>query len=877
MTATELVERIISDPTQAAKLLAKSDARPGTSRAFFDHVFHLYGEDHARLASLRSASKVIVRYGDDPAFGYRSLGIVERTNGRWAASAQAFLKAGELASTSRDRLTFQIGAIDGLARAGQIDEALLLGHKLSTELNESGAHGIAARAQLNLGYALMEQDRYAEAISELTDLPEQLKSAGFDLEATSSRLALSTSLLFGGEASDARKEAELAVKEAQGQGNHLLARIARGNIAYADILSGDIDKAVTALLVLRKEHEDEPVEMARVLEYLGDAYLAMNMFSEATDAFHEAEDLNVNVSALHKVHLRYGAGLALLAADRLQEANSQFRFAFQQFKKLGNSPWAVAAEADLAFSEICLGAPSGKRRLRRSVQTAKRSTNAYQRCRILLLSAENGGPPVDLAEAGRLIKQHGFFRWTWRFHAEQARRTTGRSRLSHFRKMFRAILADQARTSSVAAKLRFLFDKHKALRAYLDELLLTPTPTKLKEAIEVITQSRAVALLDEVLLSRRSGQSESVLMALTELREQINTGETPTNHGSSRRAALASINLDHLQRMWIEETYLETPSGLQRKVMISAPDDSLLYISGPASYRVLSKSGVVDLAVTEADLESRLEWLSYEILAPMADPKADPAPALSALRDIAKDLLLPMVTSNQQLGICPEGGLWRVPWIACLDTLGIEKDLDLRLHPAFQGRHVEIDPARAMVWIADHSDLPRANDELRAFQDQYPDAVVCRSSSEVREALTLSHVSILHVISHARFRAGHPMFSSLDFTDGPVLATEIARSGFSAQVVTLSGCDTARVSDIHRFEPDGLVRAFLACGAGYVVGSAWPLDDEAAMRFYSTFFKSLRSSANIHQSLRIARTTVRLWKGHPYFWAFPLLYAGYRS
>ena len=877
MTAPELVDRIISDPSQAAKLLAKSDAKSGTSRAFFDYVFHLYGEDHAKLASLRPASKVIVRHGDDPALGYRSLGIVERTNGRWAASAQAFLKAGELASTSRDRLTFQIGAIDGLARAGHVEEALILGHKLATELHESGAHGIAARAQLNLGYALMEQDRYAEAISELADLPEQLRSAGFDLEATSSRLALSTSLLFGGEASDARKEAERAVNEAEGQGNLLLARIARGNIAYADILAGDIDKAVTALLVLRKEHEEEPVEIARVLEYLGDAYLAMNMFSEATDAFHEAEDLSVNVSALHKVHLRYGAGLALLAADRLPEASSQFRFAYQQFRKLGNSPWAVAAEADLALSEIRLGSPSGNRRLRRSVLASRNSANAYQRCRILLLSAENGGPSVDLVEAGRLIKQHSFFRWAWRFYAEQARRSSGRSRLSHFRNMFRAILADQARTSSVAAKLRFLYDKQKALRDYLDELLLTPSPSKLQEAIEVITQSRAVALLDEVLLSRRSGQSESVLQALTDLREQINTGETPTHHSSSRRAALASINLDHLQRLWIEETYDVPPTELTPSVAINAANESMLYVSGPGSLRVLNPSGVVDLGLTEPDLDSRLEWLSYELLAPMADPKADPAPALSALRDIAKELLLPILVSSPLVGVCPEGGLWRVPWIACLDSLEIEKDLEIRLHPAFQGRHLEINSAQAMVWIADHSDLPRADDELRAFQDQYPDAVVCRSASEVREALSHSQVSILHVISHARFRAGHPMFSSLDFTDGPVLATEIARSGFSAQIVTLSGCDTARVSDIHRFEPDGLVRAFLACGAGYVVGSAWPLDDEAAMRFYSTFFKSLRSSANIHQSLRIARTTVRLWKGHPYFWAFPLLYAGYRS
>jgi CHAT domain-containing protein len=250
---------------------------------------------------------------------------------------------------------------------------------------------------------------------------------------------------------------------------------------------------------------------------------------------------------------------------------------------------------------------------------------------------------------------------------------------------------------------------------------------------------------------------------------------------------------------------------------------------------------------------------------------------MKQLKEIGEFLLGPILDEGRSIGACPEGILWSVPWLACLDAMGVERDLELRLHPGLRGGTPTVSERPTMLWVAAHPDLPQAQEEANQFLAQHPDASVCRSASEVRTVMGTASVGLLHVISHARHRASHPMFSTLDFTDGPVFAAEIARSGLRAELVTLSGCDTGRISGENSLEPDGLVRAFLACGAGYVVGSAWPLDDEAAMRFYSAFFRIFASTSDIHNSLRAARSTVREWKDHPYYWAFPLLFAGYRS
>jgi tetratricopeptide (TPR) repeat protein len=874
MTAAELADRLVAEPSSASRLLAVQGRVEGLSEAFFGRVLRLFATDHGTLLRLTAAARQVVRYGDDPALAYRSLAVVEMARGRWLASAEGFIKAGDHAANELDRLAFKRGAVRALARGGRVEEAIALGQSLIEGLEARGEDGQAAQVALNLALAQMDRDRYEEAWRLLDGLPERLARAGHLDDAASARLALAISLLFGGDVARARAEAEAAAQEAEALGHELRANIARGDVAYADILRGDPDLAVASLLRLRHALADAPVELAEILEFLGDAFAVMNLWIEAADAYREALALGSAVSPLRQAHLRLGLGQTLLASGQAREALAELAKASGRYRSLGNRAWQAAAETDRAEAERTLGQRGVRSRIEGAIELARDAASPYHLARALLVSAEIGGPDAHLEEAATILRRHPYARLGWRVHAERARRATGTDRLRHHRKAFAAILEEQARLSSFASRLGYLRDKSDALKAYLEDLLAKPTPTRLAEAIEVVSRSRAVALLDELLRAKGTALPEGAAERLRELRADLNDqeGDSPTK--GSRRRSGSFGRLDRMQRNWVEETHsLERSAALEQ---VTPAPDSVVIVESGGRYRALTPSRLVDFPLT-GSLESTLEWLSYDLLSPMLERDADARPAMQGLRELGQRVLGPLLELSGAVGICPEGTLWRVPWLACLDALGETRDLELRMHPGLRGRNPDIGAKPAMLWMAEHADLPWVSAEAEMFLGFFPKAQVCRSAEEVRECLSDADVSVLHVISHARHRWRHPMFSSLDFTDGPVLAAEIGRSGLRAELVTLSGCDTGRVSDTNRFEPDGLVRAFLACGAGFVVGSAWPLDDEAAVHLYGSFYNSMSMSPNVHVSLRKARQTVQNWRGHPYFWASPLLYGGYRK
>ena len=119
------------------------------------------------------------------------------------------------------------------------------------------------------------------------------------------------------------------------------------------------------------------------------------------------------------------------------------------------------------------------------------------------------------------------------------------------------------------------------------------------------------------------------------------------------------------------------------------------------------------------------------------------------------------------------------------------------------------------------------------------------------------------------------MFSSLEFADGPLYATEIARSGARCRFAFLSACETGRFSTSLRLEPDGLVRAFLACSARGIVASLWPLDDEAASIISPAFYASTERGATVPRAMAEAREVCRESLAHPYFWSSFAIFGGY--
>jgi tetratricopeptide (TPR) repeat protein len=118
----------------------------------------------------------------------------------------------------------------------------------------------------------------------------------------------------------------------------------------------------------------------------------------------------------------------------------------------------------------------------------------------------------------------------------------------------------------------------------------------------------------------------------------------------------------------------------------------------------------------------------------------------------------------------------------------------------------------------------------------------------------------LHFACHGWFNTADPLASYLETGSGERLtAREVLESWqIRADLVTLSACETGISTVLRGDEPMGLVRAFLAAGAGAVLVSRWAVDDLATCllmyRFYALWEKTSgepgRALAQAQQWLR---------------------------
>lgn len=76
-------------------------------------------------------------------------------------------------------------------------------------------------------------------------------------------------------------------------------------------------------------------------------------------------------------------------------------------------------------------------------------------------------------------------------------------------------------------------------------------------------------------------------------------------------------------------------------------------------------------------------------------------------------------------------------------------------------------------------------------------------------------------------------------------------------LVNLAACDSGLVRPEEGTEIDGIARAFLSAGAAAVLGSLWPLDDDAARVFSSALYEHLVADGEPSMALRQTQTDCR--------------------
>lgn len=805
----------------AARLLGETDL----GEALFLRIAALSGENPS--ACIRLARRADWIPHANLAYLYRAKAVGARAAGKWALAGELFLRAGE-AAQGPDRWTFSLGAIDSFARAGETQRAIAYGRQAIKGLQSEPL--MAARARLNVANALVWQDRNEEARREYR------LAAGVFAEGTAERaiahLGLSTTSLFAGNPSEARDAAMIAQSEFESLGSTYHASLAGLNLAQADLQIGRPDDAVRQLLELASQLDDSPPDTARIQEFLGDSYLRLNLAEEAQSAYSSAlKSSAIEEMPLNQANCRFG--LARLVEDtHATESSRLYRLAARGYARVGNRPWELASSAR-AFPDSLVTAVAELRRLRARFLAEE----------LELWGAERGYCPLGKKPTSPVLE--------WRHALIVARRNPSKK---NYRRVFELIERDRQAIRTPSAALRFFDDRGAAVNEYL---VLLIESGDVATALDAISRARSAALVDEILASQGEKLSEEAIGQLEAIRIQAEADQAP---GSRLRGSSSAGT----PRAWTEATW--TASSAIRNQAASTPADSDVWLdTGVDLYRM--RSEVADkLDIDSTDLGKKLDWFEFFLFEPMLDPKADwncPEPLVSELRSLA---------GIPQEMVCPDGVLWRMPW-----TLLSSNEVRLTLNPSFksEGRPLKSRP-RVAIWAAHADDLPAIDAEIDAVQSSFPDAMVLKSRAQIRESYG-QHFDLIHIAGHARLNPRSPALSNIEFADGPLYATEIARSGLRTELAVVAACRSGIAAPHQRFEPEGIVRALLACGASSAVGSLWPLDDRFTARFMSHLYSEMAYGKTLMEAMSVARRKGREEFPHPYYWGSLATFGGYRN
>jgi len=123
---------------------------------------------------------------------------------------------------------------------------------------------------------------------------------------------------------------------------------------------------------------------------------------------------------------------------------------------------------------------------------------------------------------------------------------------------------------------------------------------------------------------------------------------------------------------------------------------------------------------------------------------------------------------------------------------------------------------------------------------------------------------IIHFACHGKFDQNNPNFSGIILNDGILTALDFMNMTLDAELVVLSGCETAVSRITYGDEIEGLLRAIHYSGSRFVIASLWNVDDESTFRLFNDFYKN---TGDFFDRLRLAEINLKNQGYSFYHWA----------
>jgi CHAT domain-containing protein len=154
-----------------------------------------------------------------------------------------------------------------------------------------------------------------------------------------------------------------------------------------------------------------------------------------------------------------------------------------------------------------------------------------------------------------------------------------------------------------------------------------------------------------------------------------------------------------------------------------------------------------------------------------------------------------------------------------------------------------------------------------------------RATKQTASSDELAKYRLVHYAVHGVFDSEHPSQSGLvlslydskgaPVTGGKVLTLDdVYNMKLSADLVTLSGCETALGQEVRGEGVIGLTRGYMYAGARRVLASIWIVNDESTSVLMERFYRRLlKSGAPFRPALALKAAQESMMTKSPYYWA----------
>jgi len=622
-----------------------------------------------------------------------------------------------------------------------------------------------------------------------------------------------------------------------------------------------------ALLDLRRD----PGLWADTLGYMGHAFLEADDLGSATGAYEQALELQKRQTDPRGEAAALG-GLGLVAERRGETAQAQalYQRALRIFEEQGDLLAAGVLRNNLGWLHLRAGQPD------RAMDLFQQALDGSQGLRGSSLRA------AALFGMARVERQRG--------HLEAAG-VRIRSALSLIETVRQGMPRSDLRASYLASRQ----DDY----AFLVELLMEqhrrqPGAGYDALALGVSEQSRARQLLDVLAGGEvrppglwEAGSRAARPSTLQEIQQQV----------LDRDTALLEIHLGSPQSF----LWLVTQDSLRSYPL---PDRAILEASARQAYERLAES---HRPTATAAARLAAADLSWKLLGPAAPLPAErrlivvtsgalqyiPFAGLPEPSPQGPDATAPPLVAGHEIVHLPSASA-----LAILQRQASTRKLQPRLlavvaDPVFRrdderfarrpGPAVER-PALWDVGLPQLERLPYVQQEARAILSLAADRPAraflgFAASRELVLSGELAHYRILHFATHGWFDPRHPELSALLLSrfdaagrprDGRLRMREIYGLTLPADLVVLSGCQTALGREIQGEGLVGLTRGFLYAGARSVMVSVWNVGDRSTAELMERFYRGLLVDG-LPAAAALRQAQISMWRdatwSPPFYWA----------